>query len=156
MTKNTCATPGFEKLLVATDGSLFSKAAVQEAIALARACSSMLYVLLVIEINAEIDLWDASAADKLEKDMRKYLDGIKATAAKEGVKCEIILHLGDEPYKDIVSEAAKRKVKTIIMGSHGRTGLTRLMMGSVVSASSATLPAVLVVPAKSEIGGLFG
>ena len=149
MAKNTCATPGFEKLLVATDGSLYSKPAVQEALALARACSSMLYVLLVIEINAEVDLWDASAADKLEKEMRKYLDGIKATAAKEGVKCEIILHLGDEPYKDIVSEAAKRKVKTIIMGSHGRTGLTRLMMGSVVTRVIGHAPCkVLVVPAK--------
>ena len=149
MAKNTCATPGFEKLLVATDGSLFSKAAVQEAIMLARACSSMLYVLLVIEVNAEIDLWDASAADKLEKDMRKYLAGVKAAAAKEGVKCETLLHLGDEPYKDIVSEAAKRKVKTIIMGSHGRTGLTRLMMGSVVSRVIGHAPCkVLVVPAK--------
>ena len=151
MAKNTCATPGFEKLLVATDGSLFSKAAVQEAIMLARACSGMLYVLLVIEVNAEIDLWDAQAADKLEKDMRKYLEGIKATATKVGVKCEILLHLGDEPFKDIVSEAAKRKVKTIIMGSHGRTGLTRLMMGSVVSRVIGHAPCkVLVVPAKVE------
>jgi nucleotide-binding universal stress UspA family protein len=149
MSKNVCPTPGFEKLLVATDGSLFSKAAVQEAITLARACSSTLFVLLVIEVNAEIDLWDAQAADKLEKDMRKYLDGIKAMAARVGVKCETILHLGDEPYKDIVSEAAKRKVKTIIMGSHGRTGLTRLMMGSVVSRVIGHAPCkVLVVPAK--------
>ncbi len=84
MAKNTCATPGFEKLLVATDGSLFSKAAVQEAIALARACSSILYVLLVIEVNAEIDLWDAQAADKLEKEMRKYLDGIKMQSRQGG------------------------------------------------------------------------
>ncbi len=149
MAKNTCATPGFEKLLVATDGSLYSKAAVQEAIMFARACSSILYVLLVIEINAEIELWDAQSADKLEKEMRKYLAGIKTAAAKQGVVCETLLHLGDEPYKDIVSEAAKRKVKAIIMGSHGRTGLTRLMMGSVVSRVIGHAPCkVLVVPAK--------
>lgn len=151
MAKHVCVTPGFEKLLVATDGSLFSKAAVQEAIMLARACSSTLYVLLVIEVNADIDLWDAQAADKLEKDMRRYLEGIQAKAAKEGVKCETILHLGNEPYKDIVSEAAKRKVKMIIMGSHGRTGLTRLMMGSVVSRVIGHAPCkVLVVPAKAN------
>jgi nucleotide-binding universal stress UspA family protein len=113
-------------LLVATDGSEFSKAAVHEAIKIASACSSTLYVLLVIEINAEVELWDAQSADKLEKDMRKYLDGIKTRATREGVKCEVILHLGDEPYKDIVSEAKEHKVNTIIMGSHGRTGLTRL------------------------------
>ncbi len=59
MAKQICPTPGFEKLLVATDGSEFSKAAVQEAIKLASSCSSTLYVLLVIEINAEVELWDA-------------------------------------------------------------------------------------------------
>jgi len=151
MTKQICPTRGFEKLLVATDGSEFSKDAVHEAIKIASACSSTLYVLLVIEINSEVELWDAQSADKLEKDMRKYLDGIKARAAKEGVTCEVLLHLGDEPYKDIVSEAKKRKVSTIIMGSHGRTGLTRLMMGSVVSRVIGHAPCkVLVVPVKAK------
>jgi nucleotide-binding universal stress UspA family protein len=151
MAKQVCPTPGFERLLVATDGSLFSNAAVQEAINIAGACSSTLYVILVIEISTEVEIWDAKSADKLEKNMRKYLDGIKAKAAKRGVKCEVILHLGDEPYKDIVSEAKKRKVKTIIMGSHGRTGLTRLLMGSVVSRVIGHAPCkVLVVPALAK------
>jgi nucleotide-binding universal stress UspA family protein len=150
MAKQVCS-PGFEKILVATDGSLFSNAAVQEAIRLAGTCSSTLYVLLVIEVNAEIDLWDAAAADKLEKEMRKYLEGIKARAVKSGVKCEVLLHLGNEPYKDIVAEAAKRKVSAIVMGSHGRTGLTRLMMGSVVSRVIGHAPCkVLVVPVKAK------
>jgi len=110
-----------------------------------------LYVLLVIEINAEVDIWDARSADKLEKDMRRYLDGIKAKAASQGISCEVLLHLGDEPYKDIVSEAKKKKVNTIIMGSHGRTGLTRLMMGSVVSRVIGHAPCkVLVVPIKAK------
>jgi nucleotide-binding universal stress UspA family protein len=138
-------------LLVATDGSLFSNAAVQEAINIAGVCSSTLYVILVIEISTEVEIWDAKSADKLEKDMRKYLEGIKAKAAKQGVKCEVILHLGDEPYKDIVSEAKKRKISTIIMGSHGRTGLTRLLMGSVVSRVIGHAPCkVMVVPAKAK------
>ena len=151
MAKQVCPTPGFERLLVATDGSGFSKAAVEEAIKIAGVCSSTLYVLLVIEISAEIEMWDAQSADKLEKDMRSYLNGIKAKAAKAGVKCEVILHLGDEPYKDIVSEAKKRKVNTIIMGSHGRTGLTRLLMGSVVSRVIGHAPCkVLVIPTKAK------
>jgi nucleotide-binding universal stress UspA family protein len=151
MVKQVCPTPGFERLLVATDGSGFSKAAVEEAIKIARVCSSMLYVVLVIETSAEIEMWDAQSADKLEKDMRNYLNGIKSKAAKTGVKCEVIMHLGDEPYKDIVSEAKKRKVSTIIMGSHGRTGLTRLLMGSVVSRVIGHAPCkVLVVPTKGK------
>ena len=149
MVKQACPTPGFERLLVATDGSRFSKAAVEEAIKIARVCSSTLYVVLVIEVSAEIEMWDAQSADKLEKDMRSYLAGIQANGAKHGVKCETILHLGDEPYKDIVSEAKKRKASAIIMGSHGRTGLTRLLMGSVVSRVIGHAPCkVLVVPVK--------
>ena len=105
----------------------------------------------MIEVNAGVDLWDARSADELEKNMRRYLDGIQAKADGKGNTCKVLLHLGDEPYKDIVSEAKKRKVNTIIMGSHGRTGLTRLMMGSVVSRVIGHAPCkVLVVPVTGK------
>lgn len=149
MPKKICPTPRFEKLLVATDGSLFSKAAVDEAIKIAKACSSTLYVMSVIEVGTEVDLWDATAADKLEQNTRRHLDNVKAKAAKAGVTCEVLLHLGDAPWQDIVAEAAKRKISTIIMGSHGRSGIARLMMGSVVTRVIGHAPCnVLVVPAK--------
>ena len=147
MAKQVCPTPGFEKLLVATDGSRFSEAAVAEAIKLAGTCSSTLYILHVIETGTEIELWDTTAAERLEKHMRKYLEAIRARAAKQGVKAEVIMHLGDNPYQLIVSDAKKFKVSTIIMGSHGRTGLSRLMMGSTVSRVIGHAPClVLVVP----------
>ena len=151
MTGKVCPTRGFERLLVATDGSEFSKAAIQEAIAIAGACSSVLSVLLVFEVSAEVELWDALSTERLEKQMRNYLEGIKAKAARAGVRCEVILHLGDEPYKLIVAEAKKRKISTIVMGSHGRTGLTRLMMGSTVQRVIGHAPCkVLVVPARAK------
>ena len=152
MAKQACS-PGFEKILVATDGSLYSNAAVQEAIKLASTCSSTLYVLLVIEVSAEIDMWDASAADKLEKEMRNYLNGIKAKAAKSGVKCEVLLHLGDEPYKDIVTEAAKRKVSAIVMGSHesGRWAKNFLLGG--IFLILAGLGAAILQKVQAIIGG---
>ena len=151
MKKNVCTTAGFEKLLVATDGSEFSTAAVQEAITIAASCSSTLFVMHVFEVSAEVELWDAQAAEKLEGNIRKYLAGIKAKAEKAGVTCVAVMHWGDEPYKLIVAEAAKRKISTIVMGSHGRTGLTRLMMGSTVSRVIGHAPCkVLVVPVKAK------
>lgn len=151
MASKVCPTPGFEKLLVATDGSEFSKAAVQEAITIASACSSILSVLLVFEVSAEVELWDVLSTERLEKQMRNYLEGIRAKAVRAGVKCDVILHLGDEPYKLIVAEAKKRKISTIVMGSHGRTGLTRLMMGSTVQRVIGHAPCkVLVVPARAK------
>ncbi len=151
MRKRTCSVPGFEKILVATDGSLYSKAAVEEAIRLAAVCSGRLYVVQVVEVSAEVEMWDANSADKIEREARSHLDGIRARAGKAGVACEIVLHFGDEPYRDIVAEALKRKVSVIVMGSHGRTGLTRLMMGSVVNRVIGHAPCkVLVVPAKKR------
>jgi hypothetical protein len=138
-------------LLVATDGSEFSRGAVQEAITIASACSSILSVLLVFEVSAEVELWDALSTERLEKQMRTYLEGIKARAVRAGVRCEVILHLGDDPYKLIVAEAKKRKITTIVMGSHGRTGLTRLMMGSTVQRVIGHAPCkVLVVPIRAK------
>ncbi len=151
MSKRVCAVPGFEKILVATDGSLFSKAAVDDAIRIAAACSGKLYAVQVVEISADIEMWDARSAEKIEEQARQHLEGIKAKAEKAGVACEVLLHFGDEPYRSIVDEAAKRRVKVIVMGSHGRTGLTRLMMGSVVSRVIGHAPCkVLVVPAGKK------
>ncbi len=151
MRKQGCRIPGFGKILVATDGSVFSKAAVDEAIRIAAACYGTLYVILVVEISADIEMWDASGAEKIERESRKHLDSVAARAKKQGVACETVLHFGDEPYRDIVAEAEKHRVHAIVMGSHGRTGLTRLMMGSVVSRVIGHAPCkVLVVPARKK------
>ncbi len=151
MRKQACHLPEFKKILVATDGSIFSKAAVDEAIRIAAVCAGTLYVVHVVEISADIEMWDASSAEKIERESRRHLEGIKMRANKLGIRCEVVLHFGDEPYRDIVDEAAKRRVTAIIMGTHGRTGLTRLMMGSVVSRVIGHAPCkVLVVPPKKR------
>ncbi len=142
---------GFEKILLATDGSEFSKSAVDEAIEIAASSSAKLFAVLVVEISADVEMWDASGAEKIEWESRKHLEAIRARAERRGVSCEMVLHFGDEPYRDIVSEAEKRKAAVIIMGSHGRTGLTRLMMGSVVTRVIGHAPCkVLVVPLKKR------
>ncbi len=146
-----CPTPGFQKLLVATDGSLYSKAAVDEALRIAKACASSLTVLSVLEVGPEYEFWDAALLDKWEEEIRKHLDAVKKKASREEVRCDVVVYQSDEPYKAIVSEAVKRKVNTIILGSHGRTGLRRLMMGSVASRVVGHAPCrVLIVPAKGR------
>lgn len=119
------------KILVATDGSEFSKAAVRQAINLAKICSCKIYVISIVEINPEFESLAPDLVEKMEKATKEHLDGIKAQIIKEGLECETIVHKGEEPYEFIVSEAEKLKVDVIVMGSHGRTGLKRLLMGSV-------------------------
>ncbi|HTG02327.1 MAG TPA: universal stress protein [Nitrospirota bacterium] len=149
MVEDRCVVRGFEKLLVATDGSAFSDAAIQEALDIAGSCSSKLYVVHIIETGVEVELWDRGVTERLENEMGKYLSRVQAAAKKKGVSCEVVMHLGEEPYRIIVAEAKKLKVGTIIMGSHGRTGLPRLMMGSTVTRVIGHAPCkVLIVPGK--------
>ncbi len=145
--KESCSIIGFEKLLLATDGSESAEAAIQEAINIAKVCSSRLYVISVVEVNPEYEALAPKIVEKAETETKDHLDSIKKKAEKKGISCDIIAHQGEEPYRFIVDEAAKKKVDMIVMGSHGRTGIKRLMMGSVTSRVIGHAPCkVLVVP----------
>ncbi len=145
--KESCSIIGFEKLLLATDGSESAEAAIQEAINIAKVCSSRLYVVSVVEVNPEYEALAPKIVEKAETETKDHLDSVREKAEKEGISCEIIAHQGEEPYRFIVDEAAKIKADMIVMGSHGRTGIKRLMMGSVTSRVIGHAPCkVLVVP----------
>ncbi len=138
---------GFQKLLLATDGSESVEAAIKEALSIAKVCSSRLYVISVVEVNPEYEALAPQIIDKAETETNEHLKSVKKKAERKGISCEIIAHEGEEPYRFIVDEAARLKADMIIMGSHGRTGLKRLMMGSVTSRVIGHAPCkVLVVP----------
>jgi nucleotide-binding universal stress UspA family protein len=152
MNGQVCPIAKMEKLLIATDESEFSESAVREAINLAKICSSRLITVSVVKTNPEFEDLVPQVIEKAEKEAREHLESIKARASKEGVDCEIVVHRGDEPYQNIVDEAAKNKVSMIIVGTHGRTGLKRLMMGSVTGKVIGHAPCnVLVVPLNAKI-----
>ncbi len=147
-----CPTAKLEKLLLPTDSSEFSEGAIREAITLAKACSSKLFAVSVIETNPEYETIAPQLVEKAEKEARQHLNAVKARASKEGVDCEIIARQGEEPYKYIVEEAAKNQVNMIIMGRRGRTGFKRLMMGSVTAKVIGHAPCnVLVVPRAARL-----
>jgi nucleotide-binding universal stress UspA family protein len=146
--KQSCPIPGLKKILLATDGSKFSEAAMKEAISISRACASKLYVLSVVEMNPEYEALAPQLVEKADAETRKLLEAAKKRVLKEGLECETIVHQGDEPAQLIVEEARKRKVNMIVMGIHGRKGLKKLMMGSVTAKVIAHTPcSVLVVKA---------
>lgn len=142
-----CPTAGVERILVSTDGSDFSEGAVREAIRIAKKCSSKLSVISVIDFNPEFDSVAPQIMEKKEKDAREHLEAVKARARKEGIECAIIVRRGEDAYEEIVDEAVKNKSTMIVMGRRGRTGLKRLMMGSVTARVIGHAPCnVLVVP----------
>jgi len=145
--KDLCRIAGFNNILLATDGSESAEAAIQEAINIAQGCAGKLYAVSVVEVNPEYEALAPQLVEKAENETREHLEAIKERASKAGVNCEIIAHQGEEPYQYIVEEASKKKADMIVMGSHGRTGLKRLMMGSVTSRVIGHAPCkVLVVP----------
>lgn len=147
-----CPTARLEKLLLSTDGSEFSEGAIRESINLAKTCSSKLFAVSVIETNPEYETIAPQLVEKAEKEARQHLESVKDRASKEGVDCEIIARQGEEPYKYIIEEAEKNHANMIIMGRRGRTGLKRLMMGSVTAKVIGHSPCnVLVVPRAARL-----
>lgn len=147
-----CPITKVEKILLSTDGSEFSEGAVREAIKLAKRCSSKLSVISVIEMNPEFATIAPQVVEKKEKAAREHLEAVKLRAQKEGVECDLIVREGEDSYKYITDEAAKSKSTMIVMGRRGRTGLKRLMMGSVTARVIGHAPcSVLVVPRAAQI-----
>ena len=146
-TLDACPDIRLERLLLCTDGSEFSEGAIREAISIAKRCNSKLYVISVVEVNPELEVYAPGLAEKIEENTRTHLDDIKERAEKEGVTCEKIIHKGEKTYSYIVKETSRLEADLIIMGRHGRTGIKRLMMGSVTArVIGQTACNVLVVP----------
>ena len=147
-----CPTARLEKLLLATDGSKFSEGAIREVINLAKICSSKIYAVSVVEINPEFMAQAPQLVEKYEKETRQHLESVKSRASKEGLDCEVIVHEGEEPYQYIIDEAAKKQAEMIIMGRYGRTGLKRLLMGSVTARVIGHSPCkVMVIPETAKV-----
>jgi nucleotide-binding universal stress UspA family protein len=147
-----CPTARIEKLMIATDGSQYSESAIREAISLAKICSSNLIAVSVVKTNLEFDSVLPQFVEKAEQEAIKHLESVKAQAAKEGVNCTTIVSLSEEPYEDIVRHASKNNADMIIMGTHGKTEMKRLMMGSVTAMVIGHAPCnVLVVPLHAKV-----
>jgi len=158
------ATPSahWEKLLVCTDGSPDSEGAIRAALELARSPGSTLYLLEVLTyIPYELQSPDllpppAINLDLLavqEKVVRERLDAWKAEAAEAGVNLAPRVRTSNSPFDGIMEEIAELKPHLVIMGRHGFTGLTRLLMGSVTARIIGHSPVnVLVVPKEVPLG----
>jgi nucleotide-binding universal stress UspA family protein len=150
--KICCPTAKLENLILATDGSEFTGAAIGEIINLAKTCSSRIYAISVIEVNPEYMARAPKFFEDYEKQIRQHLETVKSRASKENVECETIVHEGEEPFRYIVDEAEGRKADMIFMGRYGRTGLKRLLMGSVTAKTIGHSPCnVMVVPESANV-----
>jgi len=127
----------FKNILVATDGSRYATAAASEAIGIAKQNNSKLIVLAVVpsESMQPMDIVHSQMsrdviAEAEMKEAEKNARAVKEAAQKEGVTVEAFI-MGGKPSAAIVQTAQDKNVDIIIVGSHGKTGIDRLLMGSV-------------------------
>jgi nucleotide-binding universal stress UspA family protein len=138
---------GWKKILLATDGSKFSEEATERAIGFARAYGGSLLIVSVVDVPAEFYGEAPEAWDNLVTKAKGFVEKAKQHAEASGVKTEALVREA-ETWQAIINLADEQNADTIIMGSHGKTGLKRLLMGSVTEKVIGHSPCpVLVVKA---------
>ncbi len=121
---------GWKSIVVATDGSRYSSFATERAIDIAKSYGGRLTTISVVDVPDELYGEAPAVIDDLVNKAKSYVKVVNTKAEAQGVEAESLVREG-ESYKAIVKIAAQNKADLIVMGSHGRTGLKRLLMGSV-------------------------
>lgn len=121
---------GFKKVLIATDGSKYSEAAEKKAIDFAKSYGGELIAISVVDVPSEFYAESPKTVEELVNKAKGYVEDVKRDAESSGVKAQMIVKEG-EAYRIITETAKEAGAGIIVMGSHGRTGLKRLLMGSV-------------------------
>ena len=142
----------YRRILFATDLSRSSMPGFREALALAKESMAELLIAYAYQPPNLIQAQSISTAvyDEWNQNLRigieAKLEPLLEEAKTEGVKARQLLVEGS-PDEAIAEAAAREGVDLIIMGSHGRTGISRLMKGSVSAhvIATATCP-VMTVP----------
>jgi nucleotide-binding universal stress UspA family protein len=131
----------FERILVPLDGSGLAERALQPALRLATAPHHELFLLRVPEAKTMFEpgqsglfdyglLWPQQALERNSHEARKYLQSICRQVPDPSLRLRILLSEGD-PASVIVDTASQEGIDLIAMSSHGYSGFTRWMMGSV-------------------------
>ena len=149
MAQLECACPltRGEKILVAVDGSPFSEMAVDQAISLGSVCSSDIFLISVVDLFPDQMAVAPALVEQMSKEVKQYLDNAKAKVDQANMSCETIVRMGGKPHEFIVDEARQKGIDLIVMGTHGRSGVARVLLGSVAQNVIGQAPCpVIVVP----------
>lgn len=127
----------FDHLLIATDGSDVAKSAIDQGLVLAKRLGAKVTVVAVTEpassgAAGEMDVaYDPGAvASANAKWAGKVLGPVAEAFKAAGIACDTA-HITDQhPAEGIIEAAKARGCDAILMSSHGRRGLTRLLLGS--------------------------
>ena len=149
----------YQSILVPLDGSEPSLSGLRHAIDIARDAKATLHLVHVIDsFPMMFELSSQGGLESMNQSLRRWAEGMLETgrrqATEQGVKAEVILReLTQGRVADVIVEVAKEaSCDLIVLGTHGRRGLRRMMLGSDAEAVARTSPVpVLLVPYRPPV-----
>jgi len=131
----------FKNILVPTDGSARSRRAVRRALQLAKEQKARVSALWVGPVwQPTLYAYDESVpagfisprrfATGVRKIAARQLGAVRKAAAAAGVSCKTVSVQGPFPHMEIIRMARRNRCDLIVMASHGRRGISRLLLGS--------------------------
>lgn len=124
----------YSDVVVPTDGSEASTAAVEQSLAIAASRGATVHFLHVIDVGTEMSASGVGTiagelTETLEREADEALDEATARADEESVDHERVI-LEGVPHESIAEYSAERDVDLIVMGATGRSGLKEHLLGS--------------------------
>mgnify|MGYP000185735170 CR=1 FL=1 len=143
----------YDRILVPTDGSETAAAAMREAVALAARDDAEIHVLTVINTRT-YDTSIESAVEPLRERGERYLADLTALAEADDVPVTTAIELG-RPARTILDYATDNDVDLVVMGTTGRGGLERRLLGSTTEyvTAHAEVPVHVVPTAETATSG---
>ncbi|WP_135662273.1 universal stress protein [Halorhabdus rudnickae] len=134
--------PAYQKILVPTDGSDLALQALHEALTLAELSEATVHVLYVVddakvaELASGTGIDDVSIDGDIDGHFDRYeaigehaLDDLRETAADRGISLRTAIRKG-LPEEEILAYVDETDIDLLVMGTHGRRGIERYILGS--------------------------
>ena len=133
----------YRHILIPTDGSELAEHAVTNGLSLARSVSAKVSIIVV---ETPFDVFSvpeskvqqmpeafAKHAEQIKKHATSVLNRAAEAAKRSGVSCDTIQVEHEQPYQAIITAAKDKGCDLIVMASHGRSGLSAVLLGSVTN-----------------------
>ncbi len=122
-----------QKILIPTDGSECSMHAAELGVSIAKMLSAQITVVFVVDevvLNQFSKATESGVKQDLKEDGQRYINNVLGLAKSEGVQASSMIAEG-KPFEQIVELAIKLGIDLVVMGTFGRRGADRILIGSV-------------------------
>ncbi|MGD9780144.1 universal stress protein [Methanomethylovorans sp.] len=148
-------TAEFKKIFIATDGSEQNRRAIEYGIELAKIAGGKIFVGYVVDTAAFASIpmdagWEMMY-ELLETEANDAVQKVEQLAKQAGVEADTVV-LEGHPSNEIIEFAQKNGIDVIVMGTLGKSGLDRFLLGSVAEkvTRNSTVPVLVVKGVSSK------